>query len=66
MKGVEQKWLKHYLTMKKSAQNGVVNQMSGIKFQVPMGSVLGATLFLVYVNYLCNATFKGRVILCRR
>jgi hypothetical protein len=63
IRGVSYNWFKSYLVERKQCVK-IGNKYSGmqnIRCGVPQGSVLGAILFLVYINDLCNAAFKGKL-----
>lgn len=56
-------WFESYLTGRNQCVklNMTFSNFGVIQQGVPQGSVLGAILFLIYVNDLCNAKFKGCV-----
>jgi hypothetical protein len=63
VRGVAHAWFSSYLNNRQQCVkiNGVFSDMGTIRHGVPQGSVLGATLFLVYVNDLCSGRFKGQI-----
>lgn len=61
IRGLPYKWFESYLEGRKQCVkiNSICSEMKIIKHSVPQGSVLGAILFLVYINDLCNANLLG-------
>ncbi len=56
-------WFESYLTNRRQCVkiNHTYSKMGYIKYGVTQGSVLGAILFLVYINDLCNGNFIGNL-----
>ena len=52
--GIAHKWFKYYLFGRKQfvSINGHVSNKASVKYVAPQGSVLGALLFLIYINIL--------------
>lgn len=62
-RGMTYNWLKSYLSNRKQCVkiNGILSEMGEISCGVPQGSVLGASLFIIFINDLCSARFNGAV-----
>ena len=61
MRGVVHDIFKSYLTNRSQRVtiNNIVSQEEELTFGVPQGSVLGPTLFIIYVNELCKLTLPN-------
>jgi len=58
------KWFKSYLDKRKQKVkiNGILGEEMLITCGVPQGSVLGPTLFILYINSICDLDINGQVV----
>lgn len=63
VRGSVHEWFKSYLSERKQCVriNTLYSDMGLIKHGVPQGSVLGAVLFIIYINDLCSARLQGNI-----
>lgn len=63
IRGVSHEWFKSYLSDRKQCVriNSILSEMGTIKSGVPQGSVLRATLFIIFINDLCEGKFNGKL-----
>lgn len=63
IRGVAYDWFKSYLLKRNQCVQIQFyrSEMKCLNQGVPQGSVLGAILFLIYINEFCNGNFNGRL-----
>ena len=65
VRGAASDWLKSYLSNRKQFVNidGCSSELLDVICGVPQGSILGPTLFILYVNDICNVSNLVKFIL---
>ena len=65
IRGVPLQWLSSYLSNRKQyvKYNGCESSFLGITCGVPQGSVTGPILFILYINDICNASQRLKMVL---
>lgn len=63
IRGVPYHWFKNYLLNRKQyvSVNNVNSSLETIRCGVPQGSVLGPTLFLIYINSIGKLSLRGNI-----
>ena len=58
LRGVASKWISSYLENRSQfvSYNNVNSDIQNINCGIPQGSILGLSLFILYINDLCNVT----------
>ena len=65
MSGVARKWILSYLENRQQFVNfnNCDSEMLNVSCGVPLGSILGPTLFIMYINDICNVSKVFKFIL---
>ena len=65
IRGIANQWVSNYLTERFQyvQYNNISSDYMSIKCGVPQGSILGPTLFLLYINDICRISTVNKMIL---
>jgi hypothetical protein len=64
VRGIPLRWFSSYLSgrSQRTKVGRITSEQGLIEHGIPQGSVLAGPLFLIYVNSLCNGSFRGKLV----